>query len=95
MIGSQAKIGSARAMVKGKRWLDLKTGLFYANLALNMNLMPKFAQKLRVDLWVFKSVWIKIRVAEAPKEGVVRVARGYTLTQKMYLVCNLRIICVN
>ena len=57
--------------------------------------MPIFAQKLRVDLWVFKSVWIKIRVAEAPKEGVVRVARGDTLTQKMYLVYNLRIICVN
>jgi hypothetical protein len=38
--------------------------------------MPFFAQKLRVDLWVFKSVWIKIRVAEAPKEGIVRVARG-------------------
>ena len=57
--------------------------------------MPFFAQKLRVDLWVFKSVWIKIRVAEAPKEGVVRVARGDTLTQKMFLVCNLRIICVN
>jgi hypothetical protein len=57
--------------------------------------MPIFAQKLRVDLWVFKSVWIKIRVAEAPKEGIVRVARGYTLTQKMFLVCNLRIICVD
>jgi hypothetical protein len=57
--------------------------------------MPIFAQKLRVDLWVFKSVWIKIRVAEAPKEGIVRVARGYTLTQKMYLACNLRIICVD
>ncbi|WP_458450095.1 hypothetical protein [Fibrobacter sp.] len=76
MIGSQAKIGSARAMVKGKRWLDLKTGLFYAKLALNMNQMPNFAQKSHVDLRVFKSVWIKIRVAETPKERVVRVARG-------------------
>ena len=54
-----------------------------------------FAQKLRVDLRAFTCVLIKIRVAEAPKEGVVRVARGDTLTQKMYLVCNLRIICVN
>lgn len=50
---------------------------------------------MRVDLRAFKSVWIKIRVAETPKEGVVRVARGDTLTQKMYLVCNLRIICVD
>ena len=57
--------------------------------------MPIFGQKLRVDLRAFKSVWIKIRVAEAPKEGAVRVARGYTLTQIMYLVYNLRIICVN
>ena len=57
--------------------------------------MPIFAQKLRIDLRTFTCVWIKIRVAEAPKEGIVRVAQGYTLTQKMYLVCNLRIICVN
>lgn len=57
--------------------------------------MPNFAQKSHVDLRAFKSVWIKISVAEAPKEGIVRVARGYTLTQKMFLVYNLRIICVN
>jgi hypothetical protein len=38
--------------------------------------MPNFAKKSHVDLWEFKSVWIKIRVAEAPKEGIVRVARG-------------------
>ena len=43
----------------------------------------------------FSSVWKEVRVAEAPKEGVVRFARGYTLTQKMYLACNLRVICVN
>lgn len=60
-----------------------------------MNLMPNFAQKSHFDLRVFKSVWIKIRVAEAPKGRIVRVARGYTLTQKMFLVYNLRIICVN
>lgn len=57
--------------------------------------MPNFAQKSHVNLRVFTCVWIEIRAAKAPKEGVVRVARGYTLTQKMYLVCNLRIICVN
>lgn len=57
--------------------------------------MPNFAQKSHVDLRPFTCVWVKIRVAEAPKEGAVRVARGCTLTQKMYLDYNLRIICVN